>query len=131
MVEESLDKGIPPSQVGFFAFTRKAATEAKERAAKRFDLDPDKDLPYFRTIHSLAYRLMSVKETEVDGFAELQRVVSSHRFQSEWLGMSDDENVSFKATDHPILQLINLSRPRKPPWSMNTTTPTSTSHGQR
>ena len=30
-------------------------------AAKRFDLDPDKDLPYFRTIHSLAYRLIGVK----------------------------------------------------------------------
>ena len=67
MVEQTLDKGIPPSQVGFFAFTRKAATEAKERAAKRFDLNPDKDLPYFRTIHSLAYRLMSVKETELMG----------------------------------------------------------------
>jgi len=67
MVEKSLDSGITPSQVGFFAFTKKAANEAKERAAKRFDLDPDKDLPYFRTIHSLAYRLMGVKENQMMG----------------------------------------------------------------
>ena len=112
MVEQTLDKGIPPSQVGFFAFTRKAATEAKERAAKRFDLDPDKDLPYFRTIHSLAYRLMSVKETELMGsqnYKELSQAIGFNLSSSA----SDDENVSFKATDHPILQLINLSKTKK------------------
>ena len=112
MVEQTLDKGIPPSQVGFFAFTRKAATEAKERAAKRFDLNPDKDLPYFRTIHSLAYRLMSVKETELMGsqnYKELSQAIGFNLSSSA----SDDENVSFKATDHPILQLINLSKTKK------------------
>ena len=112
MVEQTLDKGVPPSQVGFFAFTRKAATEAKERAAKRFDLDPDKDLPYFRTIHSLAYRLMSVKETELMGsqnYKELSQAIGFNLSSSA----SDDENVSFKATDHPILQLINLSKTKK------------------
>ena len=112
MVEQTLDKGIPPSQVGFFAFTRKAATEAKERAAMRFDLDPDKDLPYFRTIHSLAYRLMSVKETELMGsqnYKELSQAIGFALNSSA----SENEDVSFKATDHPILQLINLSKTKK------------------
>ena len=112
MVEQTLDKGIPPSQVGFFAFTRKAATEAKERAAKRFNLDPDKDLPYFRTIHSLAYRLMSVKDTELMGsqnYKELSQAIGFALNSSA----SENEDVSFKATDHPILQLINLSKTKK------------------
>jgi len=112
MVEQTLDKGVPSSQVGFFAFTRKAATEAKERAAKRFDLDPDKDLPYFRTIHSLAYRLMSVKETELMGsqnYKELSQAIGFALSSSA----SENEDVSFKATDHPILQLINLSKTKK------------------
>ena len=65
MVEKSLEAGITPSQVGFFAFTKKAANEARDRAAQRFDLDPEKDLPYFRMIHSLAYRLMGVKENQL------------------------------------------------------------------
>ena len=98
--------------MGFFAFTRKAATEAKERAAKRFDLDPDKDLPYFRTIHSLAYRLMSVKETELMGsqnYKELSQAIGFALSSSA----SENEDVSFKATDHPILQLINLSKTKK------------------
>ena len=36
--------------VAFLAFTKKAATEAKERAAARFKLDPKQDLFYFQNI---------------------------------------------------------------------------------
>ena len=112
LVDKALAEGTPPHKIAFFAFTRKAATEAKERAAKRFDLDPDKDLPYFRTIHSLAYRLMSVKDTELMGsqnYKELSQAIGFALSSSA----SEDEDVSFKATDHPILQLINLSKTKK------------------
>ena len=54
MVEEALSNGTSPNTIAFLAFTRKAANEAKERAAVRFNLDPENDLPYFRTLHSLA-----------------------------------------------------------------------------
>ncbi len=45
-------KQTAPDKIGYFAFTKKAANEAKERAIKKFDLGED-DLPYFRTLHSL------------------------------------------------------------------------------
>lgn len=112
MVEKSLDSGITPSQVGFFAFTKKAANEAKERAAKRFDLDPDKDLPYFRTIHSLAYRLIGVKENQMMGPQNYKELSAAIGFNLSG-AMSEEEDVSFKATDHPILQLINLAKTKK------------------
>ena len=35
VVEKELDN-VHPSQVGYFAFTRKAATEAKDRAINKF-----------------------------------------------------------------------------------------------
>ena len=54
MVDDALQSGIAPMNIAFLAFTRKAANEAKERAAARFNLDPKKDLFYFRTLHSLA-----------------------------------------------------------------------------
>ena len=112
MVEKSLDAGVTPSQVGFFAFTRKAANEARDRAAQRFDLDPEKDLPYFRTIHSLAYRLMGVKEDQLmsgENYKELSKAIGFTLHSS----ISEEEDVSFKATDHPILQLINLAKTKK------------------
>jgi DNA helicase-2/ATP-dependent DNA helicase PcrA len=112
MVEKSLEAGITPSQLGFFAFTKKAANEARDRAAQRFDLDPVKDLPYFRTIHSLAYRLMGVNENQLmtdQNYKELSKAIGFTLHSSS----SEEEDVSFKATDHPILQLINLAKTKK------------------
>ena len=55
IVDKSLSAGVPSQQMAFFAFTRKAANEAKERACQRFGLDPRSDQSYFRTMHSLAF----------------------------------------------------------------------------
>ena len=53
LLEEDL-KTNDPDKIGFFSFTRKGAYEAKERATDRFGFK-DRDLPYFRTLHSLAF----------------------------------------------------------------------------
>ena len=44
LVDEFIQKGVRPRQIGYFSFTRKAANEAAERAAKKFELDKDTDL---------------------------------------------------------------------------------------
>ena len=54
-------KHTDPDKVGYFAFTQKAAYEARERAVKKFNLEED-DLPYFRTLHSLAFRRLGIKK---------------------------------------------------------------------
>jgi superfamily I DNA/RNA helicase len=63
--ERALAEGVKTQNIAFLAFTRKAATEAKERAAKKFNLNPETDLPYFRTLHSLAFRLSTIKESQL------------------------------------------------------------------
>ena len=65
MVDQALSNGVNPQEIAFLAFTRKAAAEAKERAAERFDLNPDTDLFYFRTLHSLTYKLLNLKEKDL------------------------------------------------------------------
>ena len=57
-------KQTDPDKVGYFAFTQKAAYEARDRAIKKFNLTED-DLPYFRTLHSLAFRKLGVKKEDV------------------------------------------------------------------
>ena len=52
MVDKALEAGTPPDRIAFLAFTRKAANEAKRTSAARFNLDPKKDLIFFRTLHS-------------------------------------------------------------------------------
>jgi superfamily I DNA/RNA helicase len=63
LLEEEL-KTCRPDEIGFLAFTRKAAEEARERVRERFNLGHD-DLPYFRTIHSLAFRQLGLVKDEV------------------------------------------------------------------
>lgn len=65
IVEQELARGVPSSSIAFVTFTKNAATEARERAAAKFGLDPEQDLPWFRTIHSLAYAKLSMSRDEM------------------------------------------------------------------
>ena len=41
LVDEFIQNGVRPKQIGYFSFTKKAATEAANRAADKFGLDID------------------------------------------------------------------------------------------
>ena len=64
IVDDAIESGIPPERIAFLAFTRKAANEAIERAIARFGFDEDR-LPFFRTIHSLAFKQLGLRSDEV------------------------------------------------------------------
>ena len=51
LVEEYLEKGTLPKEIGYFAFTKRAANEAINRACIKFNFEKD-DLKYFQTLHS-------------------------------------------------------------------------------
>ncbi len=68
LVDQFIQQGIRPKQIGYFSFTRKAAREAATRAAEKFGLDAEKDLENFRTLHSYAFsRLAMTKEKMMTG----------------------------------------------------------------
>ena len=116
MVDEALAKGIPPSRIAFLAFTRKAAHEARDRAASRFGLDPTTDLTYFRTLHSLAYRLLAVKDSQLmrkTNYLELGDAIG-YVLSGNNTVIEDEEQRS-RNVEHPILSLINLARLTRQP----------------
>ena len=57
-------KETDPNKIGYFAFTQKAAYEARDRAMDKFNYTED-DLPYFRTLHSLAFRRLGINKDNV------------------------------------------------------------------
>tara|TARA_R110001592_G_scaffold13613_3_gene62281 strand:+ start:12445 stop:13911 length:1467 start_codon:yes stop_codon:yes gene_type:complete len=59
-IEDKLSNNIPPTEIGYLAFTRKAAFEARTRAEDKFGFTKD-DMPYFRTIHSLCFMQLGIK----------------------------------------------------------------------
>jgi hypothetical protein len=60
VVERHLREGVPPQEIGFMAFTRAAAREAKSRALQVFPWLDNEDLRWFRTIHSACYALLGL-----------------------------------------------------------------------
>lgn len=64
LVDDALQSGILPHEIGFISFTRKAANEAADRACKKFGFNR-KQLPYFRTLHSSAFRGLGMTRNDV------------------------------------------------------------------
>ena len=64
IVEDALKRGIPPERIAYLAFTRKAASEAQERAMSQFGFDESR-FPFFRTLHSLAFKELGMQRDEV------------------------------------------------------------------
>ena len=54
-----LQDDVDPIRIGYIAFTKKAANEARMRAARDFNFHKD-DMPYFRTIHSLCFMQLGI-----------------------------------------------------------------------
>lgn len=116
MVEEALASNINPHDIAFLAFTKKAATEAKERASLRFKLNLDSDLFYFRTLHSLAYNLLNLSKKDLMQPKHFNELSSLIGFQLNVKRIGEiGEEAPTGVTDHPLLSLINLARLKKTP----------------
>ena len=67
LVDQFIQDGIRPKQIGYFSFTKKAATEAATRAADKFGLDIENDLAFFRTLHSYAFNQLGMTKEKMMG----------------------------------------------------------------
>lgn len=68
ILEELMAQGMKSDEIGFFTFTRKAASEARERVMKKFDLTEEK-LPFFKTFHSMAFKQLHIDKNTVMGYS--------------------------------------------------------------
>jgi superfamily I DNA/RNA helicase len=84
MIEEALNSGIQPEQIAFVSFTKKAVTEATERACKKFNFTK-KRFPLFQTVHALCFHQLGLSRNSLLGrqnYIEL----------GEWLGYDLSSN---------------------------------------
>ena len=93
ILDEKIKEGYEPNRIGFFSFTRRALKEARRRVKQKFNLSDD-DLDYFRTIHSLCYRTLSInsgqvfKGERVKEFSDLVRIEMSGVSEEDTSGLS-------------------------------------------
>ena len=111
LVEKQLSSGVESTDIGYFAFTNRAADEAKERAFNKFNYDSD-DLPFFRTLHSLAFQRLGMSRSQV--FNEDQRKDFGKLMGLEVSGKSSFEEGSFALSKKgdQILGIIEVARVR-------------------
>ena len=107
LVEEFLRAGTDIKKIGYFSFTKKAAWEASTRAEEKFMLDK-KDIPYFRTLHSLAFRMLGAKKENVMGHADYRDfgLKCGIPIKTAWY---EDSNGIFNS-DNEYLRLMNKAR---------------------
>lgn len=111
-VDKLLLDGVPGVKIGFFAFTRKAANEAKGRAMERFSLSPD-DVGNFRTLHSFCFRHSGIGFDQLMTKENWRELSESVGFDLGW-DQKDPDAVEDLATALPdkqsIINLITMAR---------------------
>ena len=94
IVRKHLDNNGTPEKVGFVSFSRKSVAEAKERVSK--DLSA-KQIPWFRTLHSIGYRWLGMKDENMLTRYDFNKLGSS-------LGVVFDNNTATNINDGLISQ---------------------------
>ena len=103
-------KQTDPDKIGYFAFTKKAANEARDRAIKKFNLTED-DLPYFRTLHSLAFRKLGLKKDQVMQSRHYKDLGKKLGFPVTYADYQEDQGGIF-TSDSEYLRIIQLAQLR-------------------
>lgn len=109
-VNELIDEGISPARIGYFAFTRKAAHEARDRAIARFDFLQRSDFGNFRTLHSLAYARLGLNPDKMLKAKLFAEFVAKYNITDASVSVGDEP--SEVTVNNPILNVYNLARLR-------------------
>jgi DNA helicase-2/ATP-dependent DNA helicase PcrA len=111
LVDEFIKDGVRPKQIGYFSFTKKAATEAATRAADKFGLDIENDLTFFRTLHSYAFNQLGVTKEKMMGQPEYKEFGIKCGIPIKTAKFSTDDG-TFNS-DNEYLTIINTARVKR------------------
>ena len=116
IVREALASGTSPDKIGFVSFTRKSINEARERAGRELNLE-EKDVPYFRTLHSMGYRWLGLNSDNMVKDEDLRQIGEEMGMQIDGRNVRDEDGLLFNASKigNRYLDMIARSRLRMIP----------------
>jgi len=109
IVEKHLDEGYRPEEIGYFAYTKKAANEAIDRATSKFEYE-EKDFEWFRTLHSMAFKQLNLTTKSVmkdRNYKELGKKLQIKEFLNANNQIEDNGQSMQK---NPFMRIIELAR---------------------
>jgi DNA helicase-2/ATP-dependent DNA helicase PcrA len=107
-VDNYLRKGVPLNKIGYFAFTRKAANEARERF---LNLNKDlvkTDVKFFQTLHSLAFHSLGMSEENIMQPVHYEQLGKELGIRVNYTSESDES--CYMDCDNEYFKLISKSR---------------------
>ena len=114
-VHKYVQKGTPLDKIGYFAFTRKAAGEARDRFLARNEDLTKKDIKYFQTLHSLAFNNLGLKEENVMQEGNYKAIGETCGIQIKYASHETNNFNGIFSSDSEYLSLINLARVKQIP----------------
>mgnify|MGYP003132919564 FL=1 len=112
LLEEELDRGTCPEDIGFFTFTKQAVQEGKSRAMSRFGIT-NNQLPFFRTLHSLCFFQLGLSKDSVMNGRDFNDLNQKLNLRLTGSISSDDGHVSGISKDDRLMFIENLARMRQ------------------
>lgn len=111
VVEEAFNRGVSPDKIAFVAFTRKAAAEARERMVRKFGVEKD-EIPYFRTLHSFAFKHIDVQPSQILDDNKLREYAKAEGLQlsARFIDDFNQAELTPSTVDEKALSAIALAR---------------------
>ena len=99
--------GTPSHKIGYFAFTKKAASEAR----KRMPVD-DSKIPFFQTLHSFAYHQLGLSEESIMQPYHYEDLGKKLNIKVKYQDKYNKEEINYLHCDNPHFQLIGRAMNR-------------------
>ena len=99
--------GVPLDKIAYFAFTKKAAKEARKRMPGE-----DSDLYYFRTIHSFAFDQLELNRKKVMQPDDYTKIGKQLNLRVKYYDKYNKEEIFYLNNDSPHFQMIGRAMNR-------------------
>ena len=96
--------GTPYHKIGYFAFTKKAAKEARNRIGV-----DEKQVPYFQTLHAFCFHLLNLNESAIIQPHHYEALGKKLNVRVNFNDKYNDEQTHFLTCNNPYFQMIQKS----------------------
>lgn len=114
IVDGFLSDSYAPTDIAFIAFTRKAANEARTRAIAKFSFTSE-EIPWFRTLHSLAFKYLGLKRDEVMSLKDYLWICDKLGLSITFKGVLEDGTIAGLSKGDRLFFMENMARATKTP----------------
>ena len=114
VVKMKIADGLSPDQICFITFTKRAATEAKNRMMDQHNIT-EEQVPWFRTLHSLAFQQMGMNRTNVMGLGDYIKICEMLGLSITYKTIAEDGTFASHTLGDKLFFCENMARARMMP----------------